>query len=87
MGIAGGCALASGQGFDDFTADLVDVTFGALGLVIGPLVGGLGLFQDRLIDGMSGEQRAKRGEHGKHRGGDGRDGHLVAAASVPCSRP
>ncbi len=56
------------------------MALGALGLVKRPQVGGLGLFQDRLVDGMSGEQRAERGEHGKHRGGDGRNGHLAASS-------
>src|SRR5271157_810371 len=46
MGIAGGCALGQGQGFDDLTTDLVNMALGALGLVKRPLVGGLGLFQD-----------------------------------------
>src|SRR5271165_2911913 len=88
MRITGGCALGHGQGIDDLTTDLVNMALGALGLVNRPLVGGPGLFQDRLVDGMSGEQRADCGEHGKHRGAVTAETVIsLPRASEPCSWP
>ena len=48
-----------------------DFGFDALGLVIGPLVGGVELFEDGLIGVVTRHQAGQGGEDGHERGGDG----------------
>src|SRR5260370_41680018 len=67
LGVAG----RPGQHGDDLSAYLVNVPFGALGLVVGPLIRGFALFQDRLVGRVAGKERTRRREDGQHGGRDG----------------